>query len=179
MEITLFDIAVQALGVIGIIASILSFQCSEHKKLLSLRTGNEFFFAVQYCLLGAYTGMCMNLLGCVRNIIFAKLVEKDKSTHFARAIFSLLFVIFSICTWAGFKSILISIAKVLSTYAYGSSKTGTVRVIIFFTSISWLIYNFMVKSYAGCICELFTLCSIIIGFIRFDIPKHTGAHKPA
>ena len=161
----------QGLGVIGIIASILSFQCSKHKKLLFLRTANEFFFGLQYCLLGAYTGMAMNIIGCVRNVIFSKMVEKNKNTMPMRAAFSALFVIFSFFTWAGFKSVLIGVAKVLSTYAYGSSNTFFVRIMIFITSTSWLIYNYMVKSYAGCVCEILTLCSIIVGVIRIDIPR--------
>ena len=67
---------VQGLGIIGITASVLSFQCKGTQKLLALRTANEFFFAMQYILLGAYTGAAMNLIGCVRNIVFSKMVEK-------------------------------------------------------------------------------------------------------
>lgn len=162
---------IQGLGIIGITASVLSFQCKGHKKLLALRTANEFFFAMQYILLGAYTGAAMNLIGCVRNIVFSKMVEKGKSTSFARGVFSVIFLIFAGVTWAGGKSILVGAAKVLSTVAYGSKNVFFVRVMIFITSVSWFTYNFIVKSYAGCVCELLTICSIIVGIIRIDIPK--------
>lgn len=168
---TAYDIFVQAIGVIGIISSVLSFQCKNHKPLMIFRTGNEFFFAIQYFLLGAYTGTAMNILGCTRNLIFTKMVEKNKSTVKMRVVFSALFLIFSIFTWSGFKSILVGIAKVLSTVAYGSSNTAFVRILILITSISWFTYNFMVKSYAGCVCEFFTICSIIVGIIRIDLVK--------
>lgn len=86
-----------------------------------------------------------------------------------RFLFSGLFLLFSIFTWAGLKSILIAIAKVLSTFAYGSKNTAFVRVMILLTSTSWFVYNLIVRSYAGCVCELFTICSIIVGILRFDL----------
>lgn len=166
-----YNILLQGIGVLGVIASILSFQCRKHKPLVMLRSTNEFLFAIQYAMLGAYTGMAMNLVGVVRNLIFAKMVEKDKNTTFMSIFFSAMFLVFACFTWSGVKSILIGFAKVVSTFAYGSSKTSVVRILIFFTSAAWFIYNFLVKSYAGCICEFFTLCSIVVGIVRLDIMK--------
>ncbi len=165
------QIFVQGIGVIGIAASIASFQCSKHKPLLYLRTANEFFFAIQYLLLGAYTGMAMNIIGCIRNLVFTKMVEKKKSTTSARVIFSIAFLIFTALTWAGFKSVLSGFAKVLSTFAYGSKNVFFVRIMIFVTSTCWFVYNLAVRSYAGCICEFMTIISIIVGIIRVDIPN--------
>mgnify|MGYP004474564037 FL=1 len=116
-------------------------------------------------------GAAMNIVGSTRNIIFTKMVEKGKDTKILRAVFSAVFIIFCLATWDGVKSILVGIAKVISTFAYGSSSTAFVRIMIFFTSTAWLIYNLMVGSYAGFACEAFTLCSIIAGIIRIDIMK--------
>lgn len=167
----LYQTAVWALGASGITASVLSFQCKNHKKLVILRTLNEFFFGIQYFILGAYTGVAMNFVGCGRNLIFAKMVEKNKNTMGMRIVFSLLFLIFAAYTQAGFKSILVGIAKVLSTVAYGSSNLFLVRNLIFITSSSWLVYNALVGSYTGCLCEALTLGSIVLGVIRIDLPN--------
>lgn len=165
----MYQFIIQAIGVIGILSSIISFQCKRHKTLMLFRTGNELFFALQYFLLGAYTGMAMNLVGCLRNTIFSKMVEEKKNTMPMRFLFSGLFLLFSICTWAGLESILIAFAKIISTFAYGSKNTTLVRLLILVTSSSWLVYNIIVRSYAGCACELFTICSILVGIIRFDL----------
>ena len=171
------ELIIQLVGVIGIIASIISFQCKKHNSILLFRTLNEAFFAVQYFLLGAYTGMAMNMVGCVRNIIFSKQVEKGRKTTAAMVIFSALFVLFGIFTWQGAKSILIIIAKVLSTVAYGNKNTTVVRTILFITCTSWLIYNCFVGSIAGVACEAFTLISLIAGVIRLDIiPRIKKGH---
>ena len=113
--------------------------------------------------------MAMNLVGCVRNIIFTKQVEKGKKTIFSVILFSILFTAFGIVTWGGAKSLLIIVAKVLSTVAYSNKNTTVVRGIILITSISWLIYNVCVFSIAGILCEAFTLISLVVGMIRFDI----------
>lgn len=169
-SITAYDLFIQAIGVIGIIASILSFQCKEHSRLMVLRTVNELFFALQYGLLGAFTGMAMNIIGSARNIIFIRLIQKKKSTNLMRGIISIFFIIFAAVTRDGFKSILIGIAKVISTIAYGCEKTYAVRLLVFITSASWLVYNLWVGSLAGAVCELLSLISIIVGIIRIDLP---------
>lgn len=168
-SITAFDIIIQLIGGLGILASIISFQCKKHSSIIFFRTLNEFIFAIQYFLLGAYTGTAVSVIGCVRNIIFTKRVSQGKKTTLPVIIFSLLFIIFGIVTWQGKKSILIIVAKVLSTMAYGNKNTTVVRGVIFITSISWLIYNSVVFSIAGVLCEAFTIVSLIIGIIRLDI----------
>lgn len=171
MNFTWYDVLVQGIGVLGIIAGVLSFQCKKHRPLMFLRSANEFLFAAQYGLLGAYTGMAMNLIGVARNLLFAEYVQRGRDTKKIRAVFSALFLIFVGFTWQGYKSIMIGIAKVLSTVAYGSSRTGFVRIIILFTSIAWLIYNLSVGAYAGGVCEVFSIISIVIGIVRIDIMK--------
>lgn len=163
------NIIIQTIGGLGILASIISFQCNKHKAVLFFRTMNEFIFAIQYFLLGAYTGVAMNLVGCVRNIVFSKQVEHGKSTSKAIAFFSVLFAVFGLMVWQGSKSILIIAAKVLSTLAYGNKNMTFVRSTILITSSCWLVYNLFVSSAAGALCELFTLVSIIAGIIRLDI----------
>lgn len=172
------QIFIQLIGAFGILASVISFQCKKHKSILFFRTLNEFIFAIQYLLLGAYTGMSMNLVGCVRNIIFSKQVESNRKTTKSVAVFSALFIVFGIFSWQGAKGILIIIAKVLSTLAYGNKNTTLVRCIILITSTSWLVYNVYIFSIAGILCEAFTLVSIISGIIRLDIiPRFSAKNK--
>lgn len=171
------NVMVQVLGIIGIIASVISFQSDNHKKILVFRTLNEFFFGIQYVLLGAYTGAAMNFCGCIRNMVFSRLVENGRSTTAPRIVFCGIFTAAGLFTWDGAKSILIIFAKGMSTLAYGSNRTRSIRILIFTTSVCWLVYNMCVKSYTGALCESFTLCSIISGFIRFDV--HPKLHNVA
>ncbi|MBD9097329.1 MAG: hypothetical protein EGP89_00490 [Ruminococcaceae bacterium] len=69
------------------------------------------------------------------------------------------------------KHILVGAAKVVSTFAYGNKNPKVVRGLTFFTSASWLVYNLSVGSYAGVLCEIFTLSSVIVGIVRLDLSK--------
>lgn len=170
---------INILGIIGLLASIAGFQTKKHKWLMVFRTTNEMAFGIQYILLGAYTGAAMNFLGSARNVLFARMVKKNKSTVPARAVFSVLFCAFAYLTRDGLKSALIAAAKVLSTVAYGSSNLFFARIMILFTSLIWLAYNWCIHSYAGALNEALTIVSIIIGVIRIDIPnlKSAGTEK--
>lgn len=166
------DIIIQVIGGLGILAGFISFQFKKHNKILFFKTINEIIFAIQYFLLDAYTGMMMNVFGFIRNVLFAKRVANNKSTTVSTVIFSVCFLIFGLMTYQGKKSILIIIAKILSTVAYGNKNTTIVRGLILITSTSWLIYNYFVGSIAGVVCEVFTLVSLIIGIVRLDIVPH-------
>lgn len=168
---------VQGIGALGIIASVISFQCKNHKKILLFRTLNELFFGIQYFILGAYTGMAMNFVGCVRNVIFSKQVENKKSTRIPIVIFSVFFTAFGILTWQGVKSILVIAAKLLSTIAYGNKNETIIRSVIFVTSSCWLVYNVTAGSAAGVLCEAFTLCSLIVGILKYDVLSREKINK--
>ena len=161
----------QAVGVLGITASVIAFQCKKHKTIMIFRTANELLFAVQYAFLGAYTGVAMNVFGSLRNVVFAELVKRDKNTVPMRFVFSAVFSGFIIYTWAGVQSALSGFAKILSTFAYGSKNLILMRILILTTSSCWFIYNVIVKSYAGCACEAFTIISLIVGIIRYKPEK--------
>lgn len=167
MDGILFDILIQAIGVVGLICAAMAFQCKKHGTIMVLRTANELVFAVQYVLLGAYTGCAMNVFGSIRNVVFAEMVKRKKNTIPMRFVFSAVYVIFIALTWAGIKSVLSGFAKILSTFAYGSKNLVFMRVMIIITSGCWLIYNFLVRSYAGAISESITIISLIISLFRF------------
>lgn len=169
------DILIQCIGGLGIVASIAAFQFKKHGTVLVFRTLNEVFFTVQYFLLGAWTGAAASVIGVARNLIFKRRVEKNQSTTLFIALFCVLFTLFGILTWEGPKSILIIVAKVLSTVSYGNKNTTVIRTIGLVTTVSWLVYNYFVFSIAGVLCEAFTLTSLIVGIIRLDLlPRLKG-----
>jgi len=169
MSESAFQILTQAVGYVGLVFGVIAFQCKKHKNVMLAKTANETFFALQYFLLGAYTGVAMNLIGSLRNMLFAKQVEKGKSTLPMRVVFSLAFVIFGIVTWQSPMSLAVMLAKVVSTFAYGMKNTRAIRFLTLPTSACWLIYNYLSSSSAGVICEAFTLLSIVTAIIRIEL----------
>ena len=164
-------IITRTVGILGLGANFLSFQFKKHKHILFFRTLNEALFIFQYFVLGAYSGAILNIVGCARNIIFTKQVEKGKKTTVFQIIFCAIFTLFGILTFDGFKSVMLIFAKDLSTIAYGNKNTTVIRLVSFLTHICYLGYNLSVTSYEGAIADGVLLVSLIIGIIRFDLPK--------
>ncbi|MBQ9545127.1 MAG: YgjV family protein [Clostridia bacterium] len=179
-----YDLIAQAIGFIGVALNIVAFQCKKHKNVMIFKSSNELAFAAQYIMLGAYTGAALNGVSIVRNLLFARLVEKKKPTLVYQIVFALFFVVVGIFTWKGPLDALVILAKPLSTFSYGLSDTAKVRLLSLPVSVSWLVYNYTAGSVAGIICEAFTLVSLITAIIRIDLPKYreknreTGEHNP-
>ena len=170
-------IIIRTIGTIGLAANFLSFQFKKHKHILLFRTINEGLFILQYFLLGAYTGAILNAVGCVRNIIFTKQVASGKKTTISSIIFCVIFTAFGIITFDGAKSIMLILAKDLSTIAYGNKNTTVIRTVSFLTHISYLFYNLAVDSYEGALADAVLLISLIAGIIRFDILPRVKREK--
>ena len=168
---------IDILGALGILAAVLAFQCKRHGRVLTYRTANEILFGIQFFLLGAYTGVAMNLVGSIRNTIFTYEVKRGKSTRLTALFFCLFFLIAGIITWEGPKSILVVAAKIISTLAFGNKNLLIVRLLILVTSSSWLIYDLFSGSTAGVVCEILTLTSILIALLRFHIPNKKKSSK--
>lgn len=164
-----WTVLVQGIGFLGIACTVLAFQCKQYRALVGLRGATELCFGIQYVLLGAYSGAAADFMGCIRNWVFLDRNRKGKPLRFWRVVFCMIFVVMSLLTWAGPKSLLSAVAKVASTIAYGSSNPRLIRLITLCSSGCWLVYNALVFSVAGVLGEVVTLTTVIIGIIRFDL----------
>lgn len=173
MEFNWYEIFIQCIGIIGIIAGLSAFQCNKHSHALMLKMTEEGAFGLQYFLLGGYTGAVLNLVGIFRNLIFTYLGKRDKQKElkYARMILGVLFAVLGLLSWEGCISILIIFAKVLSTLAYGTTNMKKMRMMISVTCVCWICYNFYVGSIAGVISDACNLGSVVIGMIRYDLLK--------
>lgn len=163
------ELLIQGIGFVGILSTVLAYQCRSYGPIMVLRTLNELIFTVQYLFLGAYTGAAVGVLGCIRNTLFLRYTRKGKSTRGWQAVFCVLFTGVSILTWTGLESILTIIAKLASTLSYGSSNPRVIRLVTLCSSSCWLIYNAYVFSMAGVLAEVVTLASVVVGILRFDL----------
>ncbi len=169
------EIIAQGIGYIGLVMCILSFQFKKHKTVLLFRTLSEPFFAAQYLLMGAYTGCAACLLGVVRNLVFTRVVEKGRSTLPWQILFGAVYTLAGILTWEGPLSLFVITAKLISTVAYGISDTMIVRIMSLPASFCWMAYNIICFATAGILTEIISEISIVVGFIRLDVPRIKAA----
>ena len=161
-------IVVQFIGFIGVGISILSFQCKSYQKLIWMRVFSELAFAIQYFLLGAYTGMATNLVSCVTNSVYRERVKRGKSTLWFQVSFGILFVLTGILTWQGPRTLLVIGAKVLSTVANGLGDGKKIRNLTLIVMLLWIVYDSLVFSIAGICSDVLTIISVLLAMLRLD-----------
>lgn len=162
-------IIAQIFGFAGLACSVAAYQCKKHRNVMLFKTSNELLFAFQYFFLETYTGMAMNVISAARNLTFSYLVKKEKNTLPFQIIFCIAFIVSGIMTWKNYLSLIVILAKLLTTVVYGMKNTKYLRFATVPTSVFWLIYNFSCKATAGVISEILSLISLISAIIRIDI----------
>jgi Bacterial inner membrane protein. len=162
-------IIAQAIGILGMIAAMLSFQCKSSKKMFIIQAFCAGFFLIHFGLLGAAVGMLQNVLAIVRAMIFRS--EKKWAQHKSIPyIFGVLFLLTILLTYDGPITLLPPIAMVISTFAMWTKNGKKIRILQLFTvSPMWLIYNAFVLSISGCITEAFNIVSILVSIARYGI----------
>lgn len=169
MEFFQSQIFIRAVGIAGFVLGVAAFQSNKHKTIVLTKLGSEVAFTIQYFLLNAYTGSIMNFVGVIRNFVFYKLVEKNKSTKLAMWIFCGIYVLSAIITWEGPASLLPLIGKLCSTVAYSLKNTRAIRIINIPTLTMWIVYNITCGAWEALLTDSISLISILIAMGRFDI----------
>lgn len=160
---------IRALGILGLLTSVLSFQFKRHKPIVLCKMVSELMFALQYFLMGAFTGCLLDLISGGRNFLFYKCVEKKRSTFPLIIAFSLLVVALAIFSWAGPISLLPMAAKVLTTVSYGMKNEKLLRCITLPSCLCWIAYNIFVGGWEAMVSDILSLISILIAIYKFDL----------
>ena len=165
-------IIAQVLGFMGAAFVVVGMQQKKYKQIFMCKIANQFLGGVHYLLLGGYTGMMTNLASCVTSCIYYFRVKNGKSTLLFQIIFATMFVILGVLSWHGAISILVIIAKVISSVAMGNKNPRVIRILNLISGPCWLVYNIYVGSIAGMISDSLMITSVLIAIIRLDIfPK--------
>jgi hypothetical protein len=163
-------IFIQIIGLLGLLFVIISFQKDKKSFTLGVLLLAALFFTTHFLLLGAWTGAAMNGISAVRAYVFNL---RDRKTWLNNRITMYLFILFfwiaGLLTWQGYVSLLPVIGMTLECLSLWSKKTRHMRWLFLACTPFWLVYNYMVDSYAGIATEIFIISSLLVAIIRFDI----------
>ena len=173
------NILIRIFGIAGFVLGVLAFQSNKHKGIVMAKLGSEVAFTVQYFLLDAYTGSIMNFVGVIRNYVFYRLVEKNKSTKVAMYIFCGVYIVAALVTWEGPESLLPLVGKLISTVAYSMKNTRVIRMLNLPTLTMWIAYNCTCSAWEALATDSISLISVLIAMCRFDIVPYFKAKKLA
>ena len=166
-------ILIRIFGIFGLMSGVLSFQFKNHKSIMLAKVFSEAAYCVQYTLLGAHTAALISVVSVVRNYLFRRQVQRHKSSVGLIAVFSAVVVVTCMISWDGYLSLLVLVAKLISTVSYGMSNPKHLRLITFPSCFLWITYNIIVGSWEAMIGDSLSAISILIAIYKFDIRKKT------
>ena len=161
------ELAGQIIGVIAVLFSIASYQMSSQKRLLIVLTCAAGLFCVHYFLIKAYSGLALNAVAIVRNLIYA---NRDKRFWGSKAwgwIFAAVMLVMGLLTWEGWHTLLITAGLVINTLCLSLPSPQKIRYSLLVTCPMVLIYDIVKLSGGGILNESLALASAIVGIIRF------------
>lgn len=180
----LYDIIAQAFGIIAMAFNIWSYQMKTSKTVIFCQMFGGIFFSINFFMLGATVGGILNAIAAFRAIIYIY-KEKTHADHLAWLIFfECLFVASYILTFTVFGkqpttfNMIIELLPVIgmtaTTISFRLRGAKAIRLFGLISSPSWLIYNIVNLAIGAIICEVLSLCSIVIGILRYDLKAKKG-----
>ena len=159
----------QVLGLIGSLISFTSVQTGSRRKILLLQLLCCVLWIVQYGLLGAWTGVLINLLGLARGTVCAFNDRPWASSRWWLVLFLVCYGVSPLLTWDGPYCLLLGLAMMLTTVALWSRNMRLTRLLFLLNSPPVFLYNLIAGSYTSAAIEVAAFCSFVLAVWRFDI----------
>ena len=160
-------IIIQGIGLIGTALFFLSFQCKNNKTLFRIQFMSYLFYTAHLLLLGAVTGGISYVINTFRSACLGSRWKFAQRKEMC-AIICLMQCAALAFTWSGWISLLpvaANIAATIGGYTHYARKIRLVAMLV--NSPLWIVYDFIVGSWAGILDELVTEISILISIVRY------------
>ena len=152
-------------ALIAMAISFTSYQLNSQRKLLIMQIFSNLLTGISFMILGAWTGVAMNCIAIVRNIVYSN--KKTKSVRWIPFAFAAVMVLMGIYTWTEWYCILMVTGWVVNTLSISSPSPQFIRKTILVSSPLACVYSLLAQNYLSAAKETMSMISAIIGIIRF------------
>ena len=166
------EVIAQSFGIIGMILTVYSFQEKNNKKFFIKQGLAGSMFFLNFILIDAFSAAFFNLTNLIRGSLYSKKTGKKSSLIIVLCLYTACFA-FSVFLVKNapmqiFLSALVFSTLILMSVLMWQGNGKNIRYGQFFVSSpSWLIHNFINFSLGGILCEVFSMSSVIISFVRY------------
>ncbi len=161
----------QIFGWLAALLAFLSYQCKEHKKLVWMQVFASLSICISYMLLGAWSGMLLNVICFLRNFIIIRRNTKLFSYSFWPYLITGVMGVVGALSWQGPMSLLVICALMVNNLYMFRSNAQSLRKSILVTSTMIAVYNVYYTVWGGVANELIAIVSSIIGIYRYRKTK--------
>ena len=163
-------ILAQIFGLISVILLASSYQLKSKNALLIAQLIGTLAMTANYLLLGAYSGMALNIVCIIRNIAYFFNNKRQKPFGFVAYLMTFIMIVVGIFAWQGWLSLVIIIALAINTYCMSLS-LKKLRISILFTCTMVFIYDICVFSFLGALNEGLSAISSALALWRLRKAK--------
>ena len=179
------DLVTQLVGIAAMIVAIATYQFKSPKAIAVIQLCSSLLWFIQFMMLGAYVGALLNIIAILRSVVYSNRERFHAERKIWIFIFTALAVIPYILTFTLFGKeptffhLIIEFFPLIGVTAfnigYYLNDSGKFRICSLVSSPVWMVYDIVSKSVGGTVCEIFSLCSIIIGMLRYDRKKNNSS----
>ena len=157
----------QILGFVAIALGLLSYQMKTQKNLILLQFATSVVFCAHYLMIGAISGMALNIVCAVRNFTFFRRSLKGSADKITPIIFTVITAIVGIISWEAWYSVFIFLGLVINAFCMSFANPQNIRKSILVTSPLVMTYDVFSRSYGGFLYESVAIASSVIGMLRY------------
>ena len=161
----------QIFGVIAVILGFITYQIRTQKALLFVQTVTALVFVIHYLLIGAVSGMVLNIVAMIRNLVYSRRDLKIFSGKAWPIVFSVIMGIIGLLFWQDWYSVFVVLGLVINSLCMSVQDPQKIRKSILISSPLVLIYDAFALSIGGIIYESAAIISALAGILRFSKPK--------
>ena len=156
------------------VITFISYQVNSSRRLLVILCISAAVSGLSFAVLGAWTGVAMNGVVLVRNIVY---YNKDRLGRIGKLfpiLFALAALVFGVCTWDAWFCAFSVIGLIIDCLALSSSSAQFIRGSILVTAPMFFVYDLLTMNYIECVKEIISLISVVIGIARFGKARKTS-----
>lgn len=159
-------------SILSIFLYVMSVQFKKKKNILTTQIGASFCYLIVYVIKGAWSGVFIEILEELKNIIFIKIEKNNKKIPlYILIIFILLLIIVSIIFYDGPLSLLPLLINILLFTSTYFKNPKYIRYTMLIAGLLWAIYNIYVGAYIICVGNVLEIISATISIIRYKEKK--------
>lgn len=169
-----WDVFVQCVGFAAAGLGIFSFQAKKRRTILLMGAVASMLWMIQFALLPAgKAGAILNIIFAIRTFVFTyrDKLGKIKNGPFLAIFFCASLVIAECFIFTGPLDLFPMFGGIASTIAINEEDEQKIRLFNLGSAPCWLVYDFFAGTIGGVLTEIFSICSIIIAYVRFGIQR--------
>lgn len=179
MDSSALFIVAQIVGLLYTTACVASVQFRNRRNILLALLVAGLLNNVAMIILGEYSGMAMNTVGILLNIVAYFYSRADKvMPKWLLGIFLLAEIVVCIMTFQNWHSLFVFVAQVAFVFSMGSKKENIVRWYLLANGVLWTVFNVIIGSYGSAIGSAFFTISTLVALVRYkNQVKSSKKHK--